>query len=314
MTIDNHFMIQKFLSRQKIIVAFCGITNMPLLVCDPDSYNDQVWVFENENLLKKFAAAYIQRKVPIRGAIIPKNAFKNFYTTLFSIGANELVYTAEGSVSKFPLEEVVKRPDYSSLPEAARPVENPELQLTGLYFLQEFGRQVPNEEKENLQQLDEEFSVNMVRARYMVGVELKDGPGTVAEKMARRQYSIPILKGKNGDVLQPVFSDMFEFSKFRQKRQLNAIAVPFSSLKALLIKDAKGFILNPGGFHAIMPPALLDALSARFPEEAKKGAEEAKRIAQTAAGVVNHAPDSQGAPAGAQHSKVTVMPGAEERE
>ena len=184
----------------------------------------------------------------------------------------------------------------------------------GLYFLQEFGRQVPNEEKENLQQLDEEFSVNMVRARYIVGVELKDGPGTVAEKMARRQYSIPILKGKNGDVLQPVFSDMFEFSKFRQKRQLNAIAVPFSSLKALLIKDAKGFILNPGGFHAIMPPALLDALSARFPEEAKKGAEEAKRIAQTAAGVVNHAPDSQGAPAGAQHSKVTVMPGAEERE
>ena len=147
MAIDNHFMIQKFLSRQKIIVAFCGITNMPLLVCDPDSYNDQVWVFENENLLKKFAAAYIQRKVPIRGAIIPKNAFKNFYTTLFSIGANELVYTAEGSVSKFPLEEVVKRPDYSSLPEAARPVENPELQLTGLYFLQEFGRQVPNEEK-----------------------------------------------------------------------------------------------------------------------------------------------------------------------
>ena len=178
MAIDNHFMIQKFLSRQKIIVAFCGITNMPLLVCDPDSYNDQVWVFENENLLKKFAAAYIQRKVPIRGAIIPKNAFKNFYTTLFSIGANELVYTAEGSVSKFPLEEVVKRPDYSSLPEAARPVENPELQLTGLYFLQEFGRQVPNEEKENLQQLDEEFSVNMVRARYIVGVELKDGPGT----------------------------------------------------------------------------------------------------------------------------------------
>ena len=197
----------------------------------------------------------------------------------------------------------MKRPDYSSLPEAARPVENPELQLTGLYFLQEFGRQVPNEEKENLQQLDEEFSVNMVRARYIVGVELKDGPGTVAEKMARRQYSIPILKGKNGDVLQPVFSDMFEFSKFRQKRQLNAIAVPFSSLKALLIKDAKGFILNPGGFHA-----------ARFPEEAKKGAEEAKRIAQTAAGVVNHAPDSQGTPAGAQHSKVTVMPGAEERE
>ena len=61
-------------------------------------------------------------------------------------------------------------------------------------------------------------------------------------------------------------------------------------------------------------PNQASEVEARFPEEAKKGAEEAKRIAQTAAGVVNHAPDSQGAPAGAQHSKVTVMPGAEERE
>ena len=314
MAIDNQFMIQKFLSRQKIIAAFCGITNMPLLVCDPDSYNDQVWVFENENLLKNFAAAYTQRKVPIRGAVIPKNAFKSFYTSLYLIGANELVYMAEGSVTKFPLEDVVKKPDYSSLPEAARPVENPELQLTGLYFLQEFGRQVPNEEKQNLQQLDEEFSVNMVRARYILGVELKEGPGTIAEKMAGRQYSLPILKGKNGDVLQPVFSDMIEFSKFRQKRQLNAIAVPFSSLRALLIKDAKGFILNPGGFHAIMPPALLDALAARFPEEAKKGVEEAKRIAQTAGNLSGHIPAGQGSAAPAAHSKVKVMPGTEEKQ
>ncbi len=307
MAIDsNHFMAQKLLSRSTIITAFCSLTNMPLLVCDPETYNDQIWVFENEELLKKFGAAYTQRKIPLKGVSMKKESFSGFFVFLYTIGVNEVAYMTEGSVSKIPLEELAKRPDLSKVPAAARPVENPELQLTGLYFLQEFGRPVPNEEKVNLAQLDEEFSINMVRARYVIPIDLKEGPGSLNEKISSRQYNVPILKLKNGDSLQPIFSDMVEFNKFRGQKKLNAITVPFAAIRQFLVKDAKGFILNPAGFHAVMPVKLLEALSEKFPEEAKQGLEEAKKIAQTVPKIQQMA----AAKAANNHSKVTVMPGA----
>lgn len=264
MTVDKSFLIKKIQKRESMVVAYCGFTGMPLVVCDPETFNDQVWIFENETLLQEFAKKYTEKKVLLRGMKYKREHFLTFFSSLFTMGVNELVFVDGDSTSTLELEELVSKPDYSKLKPEEIPVLNPELQLTGLYFMQEAGRPVPNEEKENIKELEEELAANMVKARYLVAIELNDGPESDAEKLKQKKYRLPILKNKEEQVMQPLFTDPVEFQKFARGKKLKAIAVPFTGISKILVKDAQGFMLNPGGFHIVMPKALVEGLVKRF--------------------------------------------------
>ncbi len=71
------------------------------------------------------------------------------------------------------LEAIVhRRHNPDELPEKQRPVINPELMLTSLYFLQEMRRPVSEEEKRkaDLRAMDEELVANLVRGRFLSGI------------------------------------------------------------------------------------------------------------------------------------------------
>ena len=264
MTVDKSFLIKKIQKRETMLVAYCGFTGMPLVVCDPETFNDQVWIFETEALLQEFAKKYTERKILLRGVQYKNEQFLQFFSSLFTIGVNELVFVDEGSTTNIELEELIKRPDYSKLKKEEVPILNPELQLTGIYFMQEASRPIPNEEKENLKELEEELAANMVKAKYLVAIELNEGPESDAEKLKSKQYKLPILKNKKEEILQPIFTDPVEFQKFSRGKKLKAIGIPYADLSKLLVKDAKGFMLNPAGYHILMPKELLVGLSKRF--------------------------------------------------
>ena len=46
--IDKSLFIRQIQAREEMYVIFSAATNMPLVVCDPDTFDDQVWIFENE--------------------------------------------------------------------------------------------------------------------------------------------------------------------------------------------------------------------------------------------------------------------------
>ena len=269
MAIDNRFMIKKIQSKTHLYAAYCAVTNMPLVICDEETFDDQVWLFETQELLQEFAKPHLEKKLLLRGVEYKNRDFLKFFSSLYLMGINALVYVGSAGEVRMQLEDLVRKPDYSKLAPQQRPVTNPNLVLTGLYFMQEAGRAVPQDEKENLQDLEEEFASNLVKSRYILAVEFLDGPGSMTEKLKNQQYRLPILKDKNGKVLQPAFTDPMEFEKFSKGKKLGAIAAPFAQLSRLLVKDAEGFILNPAGFHIIMPRQLLEALKDQFqqPEE-----------------------------------------------
>lgn len=264
MAIDNSFMVRKVQSYKQLYAAFCVYTGMPLLICDPVSYNDQVWIFETSELLQEFAKKQAEKKVPVRGIEVKNKDFLRFFSSLHLIGVNELVFNMTDNQISMGLEALVQAPDYSKLKPEQRPVINPNLELTGLYFMQEAMRQVPPEQKEDLPELEEELSANMLKSRYIMPVELPEGSGTLAERLKEKNYRIPILKDKQGNAYQPIFTDPNELAKFSKGKKLSAIAVPFGELIKLLTKDAKGYMLNPNGFHIVMPKALLEGLEKRF--------------------------------------------------
>lgn len=267
MTVDKKFLIKSIQKKESMIAAYCAYTNMPLVVCDPESFNDQVWLFDNEKELQEFAKPYTEQKILLRGVKLENKNFLSFFSMLFTIGVNELVFVGDSDKECLQLSELVKKPDYSSLEETQRPVQNPELQLTGLYFMQEASRPVPNEEKKQLKDLEEELAVNLIKARYIVPIELLDGPESDMEKLKNKKYRLPILKNKTEDIVQPIFTDPAELAKFNKDNRFKALAIPYKNLMKLLVKDSKGFILNPAGFHITMPVELLKGLANRFETE-----------------------------------------------
>jgi hypothetical protein len=182
---------------------------------------------------------------------------------LYSIGVNELVFVSEAGQETLELAELVRKPDYSNRPKEQQPIQNPELQLTGLYFMQEASRPIPNEEKD-LKDLEEELAANMVKAKYIVPIELLEGPESDDEKLKNRKYRLPILKNKKEEVFQPAFTDPMEMAKFNRENKFKALVMPFSSLSKAVISESKGFLLNPGGYHIAMPKELLEGLTKRF--------------------------------------------------
>jgi hypothetical protein len=264
MAVDKTLLIRNIQNREDMIVAFCAYTNMPFVVCDPETFNDQVWIFENETLLQEFAKPYTEKKVLLKGMKYSNKNFLGFFSMLYNIGVNELVFVNESGQETLELTELVQKRDFSKLPKEQQPIENPELQLTGIYFMQEAARPVPNEEKEGLKDLEEEFAANLVKSRYIVPIELLEGPESDVEKLKNRKYKLPILKNKKEEIMQPIFSDALELSKFNRENKFKALAVPFADLSKLLVKDSGGFMLNPAGFHVAMPKALLEGLQKRF--------------------------------------------------
>ena len=53
------------------------------------------------------------------------------------------------------------------------------------------------------------------------------------------KVNIPYLKNKQGDILQPAFTDVMEFDKFARGKKLRAAKVPFAKLPGLIINQAK---------------------------------------------------------------------------
>ena len=122
MAVDKTFLMRNIQKKEDMIVAFCMFTNMPFVVCDPETFNDQIWIFDTEEQLQEFAKKYAEKKVLLKGIKFQNQRFLSFFSMLFTIGVNELVFVSESGTDTIELAELVKRPDFSQLPKEQQPV------------------------------------------------------------------------------------------------------------------------------------------------------------------------------------------------
>ena len=173
---ENEFQIQvkKLQKLETTYVIFGQGTKMPFLICDEESFNDQIWVFTTEDGAKDFAQKRKDENKDFMMVVKLENKqLLGFYSSLYLLGVNEVVFSEEAQISKIPLEQLVVQKDYSKLPKNQQPLLNPQMQLTGLYFMQEVQRGIPNNEKPKLRELEEEMAVNLVRTRFLIAVEVE---------------------------------------------------------------------------------------------------------------------------------------------
>lgn len=237
--------IKKLQGGEHFFVPFSMSTRMPYVFCDPEDFDDQIIVFARDEDLKEYIKAQAEEKNILQAIRVEKSMYTRFYGNLYGIGVNAILYRDGQEELKVELKEIAIEADFSKIPEGKRPLLNASLQLSGIYFMQALRRKVPLEEKGNLNALEEELVANIIRANFLLAVDVKEQDG-------EKKLNVPFVKNKEGDMYQPCFSDIMEFQKFAAGRKIGSIKVDFQRLPRLLSKQAKGYVLNPAGINLIL--------------------------------------------------------------
>lgn len=253
MGISKQEAIKALQGRDQVFVAYSQATKLPYIICDEETYNDQVWVFATEEEIKEYGKKVLDDKILLMGMRYEKKDLPRFYGILYAIGANSVVWNDGKEKCEVELGEIARQADFSKLEPDKRPLFNPTLQLSGIYFMQELRRPVKKEERRNMRELEEELLVNLAKSQFLLGMDVdKDDP---------KKVNIPYLKNKDGKILQPVFTDVMEFEKFTKGKKLRMAKVTFDKLQGLLMEQASAFVINPMGFNLVLDKQQLERIS-----------------------------------------------------
>lgn len=244
MAISVEEAVKELQARETVFVAYAQTTRLPYVTCGEETYNDQVWFFADEESVKEFGKKKLEEKVLLMGMKYEKKDFPRMYGLMFAIGANSVIWNNGTEEIEIDLERIVRKPDLSKMEPAKRPLINPTLQLSGIYFMQELRRPVAKEEHKNLRELEEELIANLKKSQFLVAMD--------RDEENPKKINIPYLKNKEGQVLQPVFSDVMEFEKFARGKKLRLAKIPFDKLPDILINQAEAMVFNPMGFNLIL--------------------------------------------------------------
>ena len=191
---DKQQVLNQLRNAKEIYVIMSLCTKMPYVVCDKETFDDEVMIYFNEEDIRREGKRLIEEKIPVQIAKVDANQMLHFYGNLYTMGVNCLMVDQYmESECRIQLPELVSRPGQNKpdAPEDEKKtwIENPSLHLTALYFMQELRKQ-----------------------KYII-----------------------------------------EFGKFNSKNQFKAIAVTADKIPSILVKEAKGVVVNPFGVNLQMP-------------------------------------------------------------
>lgn len=235
-SVSSKEILEQIQKAKEVYALVSGYTRMPYVVCDEETYDDEILLFWDEESAKEAGKKLQEDGNAIVIVKVENKQLLSFFSGLFAIGANSVaICKGMEQEQHIQLDEIVKRPDGSQLPEGTVLIENPQMHLTALYLMQELRKQKEAQMTEELQELQEEMLVNFKEGRYIVAVE--EGKG------------LPILKQKDGVSFQPIFTDILEFQKFNQERKFKTAVVEYEKIAGILAPEVKGVVVNPFGVN-----------------------------------------------------------------
>jgi len=219
------------------LMSFC--TKLPFVMCDPETYDDEVFLYRKEEDVKREGQKFLDKKIPLQIVKVENKDFLNFYMNLFTMGVNCIVLNGfMKDEYKLQLADLVKKP--GSNPQKGQIwIENPSLHLTTIYFMQEIRRQKFETLPDELKEMQDEILADFEKGTFLAALQADNG--------------IPLLKQKNGDTFQPIFTDIFEFRKFDRENKFKVIPVRAGKLPEILAKEALGVVVNPMGINLQLP-------------------------------------------------------------
>lgn len=276
--------IKELKSLKEGYVLFSLLTNMPYVECETENYNDESFLFagkeDAETMVKALDEKGIRTvarelktlevQVPVKQDK-PQGEQKKMYLnqvrqhlgTMPFLGINAVCYQpAGGQPVLVELSELL--PEDFEKKVSGNALYQPTLQLTGLYLMQEARRRKEYVDMKHLQELDEEFSSNLVKSRLFIPVLAPEGHEK-DPKLDLKSCKMPYLRHQNGDIFFPLFTDVWEFQKYAQgKKGLRPVQVPFQEITKFWVKDAKAYMINPMGYSLPIGKDMIPRILQKF--------------------------------------------------
>lgn len=223
---------------REIYVLMCASTRAPFVACNEKTFDDEVYMFYKEEAAKAEVEKLRKKMYPVQVLRIDQKARLGFFISLITLGVNAItVNKGRETEVTVQVNELVRRKE-NTTPDGKEIIENPELQLTALYFMQELRKGVKSEMTDELKALYEEMMIHFQEGKYLLAMK--------ADKQ------IPLLKQKDEKVFVPVFTDLHEFVRFAQTKKeekLQAVVVESAKLPGFIKEGVTGIVLNPFGVN-----------------------------------------------------------------
>ncbi len=246
-------------AESEFFVLMSACTKLPYIVCDEETYDDEVLVFFEESDARAAFERLMGEHIPVNVSKLTTKQMLFFFTSLFTMGVNALLIHYNGEKTIIQLTEIVKKKDKNQMPEGANWVENPELHLCALYLAQTLRAPMKENITDKVKEMQEELSAFFRQGKFIFGL-LQEGKGT------------PLVKLKDGRVYQPVFTDVLEFQRFNKENKFRPVVVDGANLQKVLPKEANGIILN---MMSVALPLMIGQMNAGQVSEAAKDMPEA---------------------------------------
>ena len=220
----------------ELYVIMSGATRLPFVFCDEETFDDEIFLYYRADDAKEKAKELQGKRYASAVVKLEDKQLLAFYTSLYTMGVNCLaVNSGTDTEISIQLSDLVIRRKPEELPEGKRPVENPALHLTAIYFMQEMRRQAEPQPTEELNKLQEELLAHYGKGTFVAAV--------------REDGQVPILKQKDGSIYQPLFTDILEFQKFARGEKMKMAVIPAAKIPEILVGEAKGVVINPFGVN-----------------------------------------------------------------
>ena len=133
MSVNKNEVLVQLRQRENVYVMYSKCTRMPFVLCDPETYDDEVFIFFDEADGAQESEQFNESGNPVQMVKIEKKNFLPFYSGLYPMGVNCLVVNkGTGLEIAIQLEDLVRRPENQKLPEGTVRIENREFHLTAL--------------------------------------------------------------------------------------------------------------------------------------------------------------------------------------
>lgn len=267
MAVDQRFVIQKLQKMEEWLVLYSGTTRMPYVVCDEETFNDQIYIFSDEEKIKEVMETYLKVHIPVLCIKVQKKNAPMFFTGVYFLGINEIVFQDGEAVHKLELTKVVQKPDFEKMPAERRPLVNPALKISAAYFLQELRKPGAKPNNQRLVELEEEMSANLYRSQFLMPVEIKEENG-------EKKVNVIYVANKEGKKYQPLFSDTLEltthFQQQKEKKNNSILKLNFEALEKHLIPQMDGYVINPAGMNLVLTKTQLKKIASYYVEDEEK--------------------------------------------
>ena len=220
-------------SAKELYILMSQATRLPYVTCDPETYDDEVLMFESMEDARKKAEDLKSERIPIDVQKIVNSQFLGCLASLYPIGVNcVLLNQGTDREMRVQLSDLVNRIVEEKLPEGQKRVENPALHLTAIYYKQMMAKGAGPDTAEERRQLEEEMMAHFSKAEFILPIS--------------EEKEIPLLKSGDGRLCQPLFTDLAEFLKFGDKEMKTSV-IKAQEIGKALNGNAEGLVINPFG-------------------------------------------------------------------